>query len=737
MSPLIFRIAIPAPVFRSFDYRAPVPLDQAVRPGMRIRVPFAGRHCVGVLLAITDATEVPAAKLKMAHAVLDVEALITPDIMALAHWAAEYYHYPIGEVLASVLPPALRTSKKPLERPSAWVFTALGRAALASDLKRAPTQLAVFHALRSCGDQPVTDETLEALLVSVDRRALRALVARGWIEQVEHIEAEVTSATAVSTAPLPSLTVAQEHAVDVLREGYGRFFPCLLDGVTGSGKTEVYLRIIADVVARGEQALVLVPEIGLTPQLVQRFHHRFQVPIAVLHSNLSGDDRASAWLDACQGRSPIILGTRSAVFTPIPRLGVIIVDEEHDSSFKQQEGFRYHGRDVAVKRAKLAGIPIVLGSATPALDTLYNARQAKYHYLNLPSRVGARAPTLELVDIRGHKLRDGLSPNVLLQVTEHLGRDAQVLVFINRRGYAPTLLCHDCGWVAQCQRCDARMTLHQQDQCLRCHHCGAERPIPQHCPECSCRALVPLGQGTERVDDALRQQFSDVEIIRIDRDTTRRRGSLEALFQRLQHGRRQILVGTQLLAKGHHFPNITLVIIINADQGLFSTDFRAGERLAQTIIQVAGRAGRAEQPGHVIIQTHHPEHPLLHRLLRDGYGGFAESALEERHATRFPPFTALVILRAEASHEQAPLRFLDSARRQFMAAEAESTIHVMGPIAAPMRKRAGRYRAQLIFQSQNRAVLQRKLSNWVRALDSLPDARRVRWSLDVDPQDMF
>lgn len=737
MSPLIFRIAIPAPVYRSFDYLAPDSLAIAVMPGMRVRVPFAGRHCVGVVLAVTNTTNVPTVKLKFAEAVLDVEPLITPAILELACWAAEYYHYPIGEVLASVLPPALRTSKKSLQRPMAWAITATGLASTESELKRAPAQLAVFRALRNCLHQPVTDETLEALFAPVDRRALRALMTRGWIERVEQKAHMITHATVAPTALPPPLTAAQEHAVTVLRAAYGRFFPCLLDGVTGSGKTEVYMRIIAEVLARGDQALVLVPEIGLTPQLVQRFHLRFQVPIAVLHSNLTGDDRVRAWLDACQGRSPIILGTRSAVFTPIPRLGVIIVDEEHDSSLKQQEGFRYHGRDVAVKRAKSAGVPIVLGSATPALDTLYNARLSRYHYLCLPTRVGASAPTLELVDIRGHKLRDGLSPKVLLQVTEHLGREGQVLVFINRRGYAPTLLCHDCGWVAPCQRCDARMTLHQQDQCLRCHHCGSEAPIPQNCPQCSCGTLVPVGQGTERVDDALRQHFSDVEIIRIDRDTTRRRGSLEALFQRLQHGRRQILVGTQLLAKGHHFPNITLVIVINADQGLFSTDFRASERLAQTIIQVAGRAGRAEQPGHVIIQTHHPEHPLLQRLLRDGYAGFAESALEERNATHFPPFTALAILRAEASLEQAPVQFLDSARRQFMASHADSSIKVMGPIAAPMRKRAGRFRSQLILQSQNRAVLQRGLSNWVKELDTLPDARRVRWSLDIDPQDMF
>lgn len=738
MSPPFLRIAIPAPVFRLFDYRAPISCNQAMVPGMRVYVPFAGRRCIGILVALAEQTDIPAAKLKEVSSLLDDEPLITPDILELAMWAADYYHHPIGEVLASALPPDLRLKKSAKGRAlPAWAITPAGAQALATQaLKRAPAQQRLLRFFQNQNEGPITKDILAAAFTRVDHAALRALVARGWIESVE-LAQQAASSTPTSCDCPPTLTEAQEQAVSTLSTASGKFYPCLLDGVTGSGKTEVYLRVIADVLAQGRQALVLVPEIGLTPQLVQRFEQRFPVPIVVLHSDLSDSNRARAWLDARYGRARIVIGTRSAVFVPLPQLGVIVVDEEHDNSLKQHEGFHYHARDVAVKRAKLAQVPIILGSATPALDTIFNARSGRYHSLRLPARVGASQPSIELINVRGEKLLDGISTPVLHLITEHLRDDSQILVFINRRGYAPILLCHECGWIAQCRRCDARLTLHQQDQRLRCHHCGDESVLPRSCPTCASNSLLPLGQGTERIDEALRRHFADAEVLRIDRDTIRGRGHLEALFHRLQGGRRQILVGTQLLAKGHHFPNITLVVIINADQGLFSTDFRASERLAQTIVQVAGRAGRAQRAGHVIIQTHHPEHPLLQRLLRDGYAGFAETALEERRSAHLPPFTALAILRADAPQEEQAMQFLDGARRKFVSLHTVGSIQIMGPLPAPMKMRAGRHRAQLIIQAQEKSALQRELSNWVRELDALPSMRHVRWTLDVDPQDMF
>ena len=739
MSSPFLRVAIPAPVFRLFDYRAPVSCSQTMVPGMRVYVPFAGRRCVGILVALAEHTDIPAAKLKEVSGLLDNEPLITPDILELSMWAADYYHHPIGEVLTSALPPDLRLKKSAKGRRMlpAWAITHAGVQALAtSTLQRAPAQQRLLHFFEKHHEGPITKDILAAAFTRVDHAALRALRSRGWIESVE-VAQQILSSTPTSFECPPALTHAQEQAVSAIRAASGSFYPCLLDGVTGSGKTEVYLRVIADELAQGRQALILVPEIGLTPQLVQRVQQRFPVPIVVLHSDLSDSNRARAWLDARYGRARIVNGTRSAVFVPLPQLGVIVVDEEHDSSLKQHEGFHYHARDVAVKRAKLTQIPIILGSATPALDTIFNARSGRYHLLRLPARVGASQSSIELINVRGQKLLNGISTHVLHLIAEHLSNDGQVLVFINRRGYAPILLCHECGWIAQCRRCDARLTLHQKDQRLRCHHCGDSSLLPRSCPTCACSSLLPLGQGTERIDEALRLHFADAEVLRIDRDTVRGRGHLEALFHRLQGGRRQILVGTQLLAKGHHFPNITLVVIINADQGLFSTDFRASERLAQTIIQVAGRAGRAQRAGHVIIQTHHPEHPLLQRLLRDGYAGFAETALEERRSAHLPPFTALAVLRADAPQEEQAMRFLDGARRKFVSLHTVGSIQIMGPLPAPMKMRAGRHRAQLIIQAQEKSALQRDLSNWVSELEAVPSMRDVRWTLDVDPQDMF
>jgi primosomal protein N' (replication factor Y) len=461
------------------------------------------------------------------------------------------------------------------------------------------------------------------------------------------------------------------------------------------------------------------------------------VPVVVLHSGLSNQERLNAWLWARDGKASIVIGTRSAVFTPLARPAVIILDEEHDMSFKQQEGFRYSARDVAIKRGQLEKIPVVLGSATPSLESLENCHRRRYKKLELPQRAGsAKPPEVTVLDVRKQPMQDGLSALLLNAMRRHLAAGGQVLLFLNRRGYAPTLLCHDCGWVAKCKRCDAHMTLFAGQRRLRCHHCGAERPADPACPECASTELRPVGAGTERLEESLRRQFPDTGIARIDRDTTRRKGAMQSLLDSVHDGSSRILIGTQMLAKGHHFPEVTLVGMVDVDQGLFSADFRATERMAQLIVQVAGRAGRAEKKGQVLIQTHHPEHPLLQVLLQSGYAAFAKAALEERKQANLPPFSYLALLRAEAVDSGLPLQFLQQARR---LAEAQQVggVQILGPVPAPMERRAGRFRAQLLLQAGSRAVLHRLLTPWVLQLEGDKLGRKVRWSLDVDPQEMF
>jgi primosomal protein N' (replication factor Y) len=564
------------------------------------------------------------------------------------------------------------------------------------------------------------------------REALRQVRARGWVEAVTVAPAIVTPDKVTATAG-PVLTEAQTTVLAELSRAQGRFAAWLLHGVTGSGKTEVYLRFVEELLRENRQALVLVPEIALTPQLVGRFAQRFAVPMAVLHSGLSEGERLVAWRRARSGEAAIVIGTRSAVFAPLARPGVVIVDEEHDASYKQQEGFRYSARDLAVARAQRLGVPVILGSATPSLESLENARAGRYTRLALPERPGAaKHPRVSVVDLRHHAAISGLATPSLEAITRHLGAGGQVLIYLNRRGYAPTLFCPGCGWIAPCRACDARLTVHLRSQRLRCHHCGAQDPMPLACPQCG-HEVKPVGQGTERIEDLLHDRFPDVEVVRIDRDAVRRRGDMQALLDRVSSGEARILLGTQMLAKGHDFPDVTLVVIVNADQGLFSADFRASERLAQTIIQVAGRAGRASRPGEVLVQTEFPEHPLLRSLLEGGYEGFAPAALEERAQAHWPPYSRLALLRADARDASAALDFLEQARS---AARGE-TVQLFGPLPASMARRAGRHHAQLLAQSSSRSVLQQFLARWVPAVEALKPRHGLHWSLDVDPQDLM
>jgi primosomal protein N' (replication factor Y) len=727
----ILRIAVPSPLYRSFDYLPPADTDpDTLQPGIRVRVPFGRRSVVGVLLETSTHPAVELQKLKRAQQVLDSHALLNADVLAMVQWASAYYQHPIGEALAAALPVLLRRGQHPETTAiSAWRLTPEGRTIDLATLGRAARQAAVMRALQASPDG------IDRTLLDAPASVLHTLGERGWIESFCRTPA--AASPKVATARGHRLNPAQQLAVDCILGQLDSFAPFLLEGVTGSGKTEVYLTLIEQILQRGQQALVLVPEIGLTPQLVARFSKRFPVPLALLHSGLGDRERLAAWQQARSGTAPIVIGTRSAIFTPLARPGLIVVDEEHDASLKQQDGFRYSARDLAVWRARRLGIPVVLGSATPSLESLLNAREQRYQLLDLPERTGAaRLPDFEILDIRQQPLEHGLSPPLVRRIRQHLDADGQVLLFLNRRGFAPVLMCYDCDWVAECRRCDARMTWHQRDGRLHCHHCGSQRPVDTVCPQCGGSDLHPMGQGTERVEQALAEQFPEVERLRIDRDTTRRKGELDKLLERARSGKARLLLGTQMLAKGHHFPAVTLVGILDADHGLFSTDFRGSERMAQQIVQVAGRAGRHDRPGVVIIQTRHPEHPLLQLLVRQGYPAFARAALAEREAAQLPPVTSIALLRAEAADAQLPMEFLEAART-VIAAQDTCSVTAWGPVPASMERRAGRFRAQLLLQSARRGDLQRLLSTLVLQLETDRRARRVRWSIDVDPADTY
>jgi len=660
----ILRIAIASPLRNSFDYLPPQDWDgKALKPWVRIKVPFGHRTTVGILLEVGSATQIDKGKLKPVIEILDKEPLLPSTLMQLNFWASDYYHHSIGEVMLNTLPKLLQDGKR-------------------AELKDAKHNLAKTE----------------------------------------------------KTQPI-QLNKDQQQAVDTINNNKG-FKVFLLDGVTGSGKTEVYLQVIAEIINAGKQALVLVPEIGLTPQTVARFQNRFDVDIAVMHSRLTPRERLNAWLMAKQGTAKIIIGTRSAIFVPLANPGIIILDEEHDLSFRQQSGLRYSARDLATVRGKLENTPIILGSATPSLESLRNAKSKRYTRLQLPERAGiAIHPTYNLIDMRNQKLIEGLSEKLIQKIENHLQQHGQILIFINRRGYSPTLLCHNCGLVIECNRCDARMTLHQKPHYLHCHHCGATKPIPKICPECNNDQLVPLGLGTERVEETLKDIVPDATLLRIDRDTVRSRDDMHKMLEKIHNNQCQILIGTQMLAKGHHFPNVTMVAILNADNGLLSSDFRAEEYTAQLMMQVAGRAGRAEKPGEVYIQTYNPHHPLLLQLINFGYHSFAMENLIERQKANLPPFSYFALFRAEDKNASKALEFLEQLKDKTNTL-VKTNIKLLGPIPAPMQRKAGYYRAQLLISSKNRNSLHDLLEPLVQYIETLKTTT-LRWSLDIDPMDMF
>ena len=699
---------------------------------MRVRVPFGASMRTGVVLEAADGSEVDAGRLRPVAERLDEEPSIPPPLLRLLSWAAGYYHHPIGDVVQTALPVGLRRARAAAPGPRAWRLTP--SAGTSGELSRAPRQAAVVAALEKAAHAGGAACLGEAELGALPswRPAVRALARKGWVEPL----AAIPSPAGPTASPkLAQPNDSQASAVDAVVSAAGSFRAFLLDGVTGSGKTEVYLIVIDRLVRSGAgQALVLVPEIGLTPQLVARFREALTVPISVVHSGMAAGERLRSWEAARTGASRVVIGTRSAIFSPLLRPAVIVVDEEHDPSYKQQEGFRYSARDLALMRGSIEGVPVVLGSATPSLESIHLCSAGRCRRLRLAERAGgARMPPIHLHDVRGHPLAAGLSGRLVEAIDERLGRREQTLLFVNRRGFAPVVLCHDCGEAIECRHCDARLVLHRADRRLRCHHCGAEHGIPQACASCGSSELVSVGSGTQRLAEGLAERFPEARILRIDRDSTRRRGELDRMVRAARDGSVDILVGTQMLAKGHDFPRVTLVGIVDADAGLLSPDFRAPERVAQLVTQVAGRAGRGTLEGEVIVQTRRPRHPLLTALARDGYPAFAAEALAERGEVRLPPFARLVLLRAEASARAASTGFLATARELAGGSQPPAGVEVMGPVPSPMERQGGRYRSQLLLRSTSRTDLHAFLRPWVERLAGVRTPRGLRWSLDVDP----
>ena len=739
-SAIILKVALPVPLFRLFDYYPPdsVTADE-LQPGQRIQVNFGHRQLLGIIVAISDEASVERDKIRPALTLLDQEPVLSASILKLLNWAASYYCHPLGEVLYHALPVALRQGK-PAHFPTQtlWQLTELGGSTRPSSLSGSRQQQLLEELQRV--PQGLSQEALRTLEYS--SQTLSSLQKRGLIHSFNREQRPHAPDGNLLNEVHLSLNAQQQNALDTLLQRDQGFSVTLLEGVTGSGKTEVYLQLIEHHLLQKQQVLVLVPEIGLTPQTLRRFKHRFNVNVVILHSGMNDNERLHAWLEAREGIAQILIGTRSALMVPLPRLGLIVIDEEHDASFKQHEGFRYHARDLAIVRAKQANVPVLLGSATPSLESLHNVERGSYYHLRMLQRAGnAEAPRLHCLDIRKRPLRQGFSAPLLQSIRRHIEQGQQVMVFLNRRGFAPTLHCSDCGWLAECASCDARMTLHKQSRRLVCHHCDYQAAIPLRCPSCGSAALEPIGQGTERSEDALSDIFPDVPVIRIDRDSVRGKQRMETLLEPVHKGHPCILLGTQMLAKGHHFPDVTLVAIIDADQGLFSADFRGMERMAQLLVQVAGRAGRAQKPGEVILQTEHADHPMLATLCEQGYDAFAREELHSRQHVGLPPWQPMALLRADHRRPAIALEWLSSIRQALQDYILQQhwghEIQLAGPLPASMEKRHDRYRALLhLYGSQRREL--HHLLQWLCAFIELnPPPRDLRWSVDVDPADTF
>lgn len=728
------RVALPVPLRQHFDYD--YPFDTPIAVGCRVQVPFGNRQLVGIVWQLDppDAHHAnnPAAKpLKPVLTCLDQTPILAEELRELLSFAASYYHHPLGDVLMSALPALLREGRPMDYGQTEWLHAVdepqNSESAIAT-LARAPKQLALWQQLQQA---PMA---LEHAKHDFSGTIIQQLVARGLANiQLHPLTAYTPLSTTAASKGLP-LNPAQALAVAAIHQAQHQFSRLLLEGVTGSGKTEVYLQAITPFLQQGKQVLVIVPEIGLTPQTLARFVQRFEVPVLAWHSNMTDHERLRVWQHSQAGAAAIVIGTRSAIFLPMPALGLIIIDEEHDSSLKQHDGFRYHARDLAIKRAAIAKCPIVLGSATPSLESLHHALAGRYQHLRLPDRATAQqVPNIVLVDLKQQVLLHGLANQTRDAISQHLGRGQQVMLFLNRRGFAPALICHECGWLTECHRCSAFTTYHKQSRQLVCHHCGTIRAVPHQCGHCGSTQLAPVGKGTEQLEEQLSQLFPSIAISRLDRDSTRRKGSLQQHLQDIEQDGPRLIVGTQMLAKGHHFPRVTLVVVVDVDGALYSSDFRAAEHLAQLLTQVSGRAGRGGDAGTVLLQTHYPGHPTLQDIIQNGYHAFARSALLERQQTLLPPYQHMALFRSECLDSSLAEQFLQQLQQLI---PTDAAVQWLGPIRSPLERKAGLYRWQLQLFSSQRPALHRLLPMLLQQLQAWPLSRKLKWTLDVDPIDL-
>jgi primosomal protein N' (replication factor Y) len=737
VDPIILSVALPTPLRKTFDYLLPeatiyASLAEAreLLTGARVQVSFARQTLIGFIVNVSHTSHFDIKKIKNISQLIDQQPLIPADLLKLCQRAANYYCHPLGEALSTATPALLRQGEPSILQPiNSWKIVA--DTDIKSTLKRAPKQLDLY--LRLQERQHWSPELLYS--ESITPTQLRSLIGKKLVIQQQKLPKPQRSNPLLAQQH-HQLTDEQSVAVESIN--HSDYCAYLLYGITGSGKTEVYLQAIEETLSKHQQVLILVPEIGLTPQTIQRFQARFNRTVVAVHSNLNDKERCEAWLMAAQGIADIVIGTRSAIFTPARNLGLIIVDEEHDQSFKQQDGFRYNARDLAVMRAQQLNIPLILGSATPSMESFNNAQQQRYKLLPLTQRAGsALTPSMEVLDVCRQPLQDGLSPPLITAIQREIEQGNQVLVFLNRRGFAPSLLCHDCGWIAQCPRCDSRLTVHQSPQHLHCHHCDYQRSHIHQCPKCNSREVKCLGQGTERCEQALTTLFPKTDIIRVDRDSTRRKNSMKNILDNINKGDPCILVGTQMLAKGHHFADVTLVVILDADSSLFTADFRAPERFGQLLLQVSGRAGRAQKPGRVIIQSHLSNHPYLQNLLQGNYSNFLAMLEPERKLTQLPPYGNLALIRSESKRPENAAGLLNQLREHLNQSCAHNPqVNLLGPLPAPLEKRNDRYRFQLQINTDNRQLRHHIAALSIQFLDGSVLARRVRWSIDIDPQDM-
>ena len=732
----IARIAVPVPIFRQFDYK----YEQKLQLGARVKVPFGKRHLIGIVVEKIecDKASVDPSKLKSISQVLD-ESFLSKDLIDLARWIASYYLMPIGMVYELILPVKLRKGEpiKPVGEPH-WQLNKAAEKISTECFGRAFAQRALFEFLQK--NKLATIGQLNASFKQW-RPAMKALLKKELVENND-----ILSFAEYSPKPQEQqlqLNTEQRAIVDSIEN---QFSTHLIHGVTGSGKTEVYLSIVEKhLTTSNQQALLLVPEISLTPQFVERVRQRLNKSVAIVHSAMNDSQRHKAWWAAKTGNVDIVIGTRASVFTAFRNLKIIIVDEEHDSSFKQQDGVRYHARDVAIMRAKQHNIPIVLGSATPSLEAWHNATVGKFKRMTLANRAtGASLPDMHLINSSDptERLEDGFTPSLIKQIKQRLDKKQQSILFINRRGFSPTLYCTECAWTAQCPRCDARVTAHIDKntaaiKSIRCHHCGyqtgSQKSEYNRCGSCHQQTVIPLGAGTQRAEEALRAHFPTAVISRLDRDAITTKTALENELERIKTGEVDIIVGTQMLTKGHDFPSVTLVGVLDADQGLFALDFRGQEKLYQQLLQISGRAGRHQQ-GEVYIQTQFPEHPFYQQLLAQDYAKFAQHEIENRRMLNYPPLGYMSLLRAESTYAKQGLDFLRWCRYQLTLPEG---VFVSDAVPAPMEKRAGRYRAQLMMHSQSRSALHQFQHQLISLITNSKQQNSIRWSLDVDPIDLY